>query len=317
MSRAAPAAACTGSPSDWPWRSIACSAAGGRWWAIGITPARSRRRGRRARAWSTCCSTSGSTCVRPRASTHGAPGPTFRGGSVDRRQRSSRRPRPRRPPGWPAPAGGALAGRCGWKNGRPQIRDRTPLDSADVVAATRGPRPALESPRDRQDVTNCERRKLDEDGLDRTSLQYLSSGFGLDRDRLFCERIDPLALLRGRLPDHDEPGQPREDEDALLLELPVPHGGQRFQNTGHVLSCEARAVLARDRLDDLGFRQNLRHVDGSPCWTEGASPGVARKLAPQRAGDPLPLPSHVLPGVLRIALPSRRHRPEMHVKDYC
>jgi hypothetical protein len=101
---------------------------------------------RRARAWSTYCSTSGSTCVRPRASTHGAPGPTFQGGSEDRTPRSSRRPRPCRPPGWRALAGGAPAGRCGSRNGRAQLRDRTPLDSADVAAATRVQWPAPESP---------------------------------------------------------------------------------------------------------------------------------------------------------------------------
>ena len=134
---------------------------GGRRKVVAITPARSRRRGRRARAWSTCCSTSGSTCVRPRASTHGAPGPTFQGGSEDRNPRSSRRPRPCRPPGWRALAGGAPAGRCGSRNGRLRLRDRAPLDSADVAAATGAQGPAPESPRDRRDVTNPERPPLD------------------------------------------------------------------------------------------------------------------------------------------------------------
>jgi len=55
MNRAGPAAASTGSPSDWRWRSIACWAARERSSAIDITPARSRRHGRRETAWSTCC----------------------------------------------------------------------------------------------------------------------------------------------------------------------------------------------------------------------------------------------------------------------
>ena len=63
------------------------------------------------RAWSTCCSTSGSTCALPRASTRGARGPISWVGSGLRWPRASRRPRPCRPPGWLALAGGARVGR--------------------------------------------------------------------------------------------------------------------------------------------------------------------------------------------------------------
>jgi hypothetical protein len=77
-------------------------------------------RDRRGRAWSTCCSTSGSTSAPPRASTRGARGPIFRGGSARRRSRRSRRPRPSHVPGWRVSAGGSRVGRCGSKNTRPQ-----------------------------------------------------------------------------------------------------------------------------------------------------------------------------------------------------
>ena len=104
--------------------------------AIGITPDRSRRRDRCGRAWSTCCSTSGSTSVPPRASTRGARDTIFSGGRPRRWPRMPRRPRPCRAPGWRASAGGARAGRCGSTNSRlPRPRDRTPLESADVAAA--------------------------------------------------------------------------------------------------------------------------------------------------------------------------------------
>ena len=116
MRRAAPAAACTGWRSGWRSRSTAPSAAQGRSSAIGITPERSRRRGTCGPAWSTCCSTSGSTSAPPRASIRGARVRTSRGGITPRLPPTSRRPRPSRRPGWRASDGGARAVRCGWRN---------------------------------------------------------------------------------------------------------------------------------------------------------------------------------------------------------
>jgi hypothetical protein len=117
--RAAPVAGCTDLPSGWRSPSTASTAARGRSSAIGTTPVRSRRRGRCARAWSTCCSTSGSISGRLPASTPAARGLIFRGGTAtpdliprmlhSRRALGARWPRLHRPLGWRRSAGGALA----------------------------------------------------------------------------------------------------------------------------------------------------------------------------------------------------------------
>jgi hypothetical protein len=102
-----------------------------------IPPDRSQRRGTCGRAWFTCCSTSASTSAPPRASIHVARVSSFRGGITRRRQLTTRRPRPTHRLGWRALAGGARAGRCGWRNSRPPRRDRVRLDFADVAPTER------------------------------------------------------------------------------------------------------------------------------------------------------------------------------------
>ena len=67
-------------------------------------------------------------CVDPRSS-----GRIFRGGIAPRWPLTSRRRRRYRGPGWRVSAGGARAGRWGWKNTRLPRRDRDRLDSADVA----------------------------------------------------------------------------------------------------------------------------------------------------------------------------------------
>ena len=111
----------------------ASSAARVRSWAIVTTSVRSRRRGRRGRAWSTCYSTSASISARPPASTRGARVPISPGGTEPQRLRPARPPRfsPRR--GWRPSVGSARAVGCASRSIRPPRPDRTRLDSAGVA----------------------------------------------------------------------------------------------------------------------------------------------------------------------------------------
>src|SRR5215471_3729442 len=108
-------------------------------------------------------------------------------------------------------------------------------------------------------------------GLHRAGLQHLAGRLRLEGHRLLGERVDPLALLRGRLLDDDELGEPRQHEQAVLLQLLVADGGQRLEDARDVLPRQLVLVSVRDSLDDLRLRQNLRHCR-SPFFLSSYAP---------------------------------------------
>src|ERR1700677_3297109 len=89
--------------------------------------------------------------------------------------------------------------------------------------------------------------------LDRTRLDNLTGGLGLEYRRLFGEGIDAFASLgRGLLDDH-EFGKAGNEEGAGLLQLLITDGRKRLQDALDV------ALLQLRMLGKLADEFRLRH----------------------------------------------------------
>src|SRR5208283_5370131 len=133
------------------------------------------------------------------------------------------------------------------------------------------PRPVLRAGRESQPSARVGLWKLRYGVLDRlhgASLDHLAGRLGLEYRRLLGERVDALALLGGRLLDHDHAHEPGHDEDAIFLQLGMADGGHGLKDALDVLAGEFVLRLVGEKLDQfrLGKRTFSHRISFGLGW---------------------------------------------------
>src|SRR5207248_594429 len=97
------------------------------------------------------------------------------------------------------------------------------------------------------------------DRLHRTSPNDFPRRFGLEYCRLFCEWIDAVARLGGRLLDDDELREAGQHEDPRFLEFFIANGSKRLDDAPDIFSRQIARMLLSDLLNQFRFRKLLCH----------------------------------------------------------
>lgn len=88
----------------------------------------------------------------------------------------------------------------------------------------------------------------------------LPSRFRLEYRWLFCERIDALPLLCGRLLDDNEFCESGDKEGSCFLELFVANLRERLDDALNVLPCHFARMLLGNFFNELRLRHQLSHL---------------------------------------------------------